>query len=308
MLLLQHQTTMLLAVDPQLSLTDVYNGLITLSTASKRVLGSDDDHAALPALIAKEITAMAGLADLLLDGPFSTCISHITRTILHIHTEDLLNSSGGDGCSMYAVDVAAQLSMFAEGVIPALARSRSLGQRTLRLARSVLDFFVRHVTLVFPLDDAVRDRIATDMARIEQAVETLCPLRLLGDSYRAIRALRLVLFMSNEELASASASPDALDTLSCIAPSAVALHILSRCCDEDLSHPHRRQDMSPAAYSDWLDMHSEEDVWGSVQDSVKSYEAKRDTSVPPCAPYTAIVSLAEPLQTMWTAAHRDEEW
>jgi conserved oligomeric Golgi complex subunit 5 len=301
-----------LAIVSDWHLTDIYNGLVTLSTASRRVLGSDDDHASLPPSIAKEVAAMSGLADMLLKGMFATCASHIKRTLLGIHTEDMDTSGGLDGCSTYAIDMTTQVSMFADGLIPVLARSRNLSKLTLRLARSVLDSFVRQATLVFPFQDSVRGRIATDMARIELAVESLCPVRMLGESYTAIRALRRVLFMTDDELSSAPSLPDFLETVTCITPSAVAHHILSRCSDDTLLHPHRRQNISPADYSLWLDSNSEDDAWAAVQDSIKAHESCRDVSAPPCPQYTALKALSRcssgPLRDQRTAARPGEEW
>jgi hypothetical protein len=230
------------------------------------------------------------------------------RALDHIHTEDLAGHSGtDDGCSIYAVDLTAQLSMFADGVVLVLARSRSLGQFTLKLAHCVLDLFVQHATLAFPLPLPARQRLATDMARIELAVESLCPVRMLGRSYLAIRALRRMMFLTDEELVSAETGPaDLLDTLASLAPSAVAHHLFSRSKDADFLHPHRLHGVAPPKYLAWLDEHSEDEAWGAVEEAVKAYEA---AGVPtPCLEYAALKSLGPELRKRWAALSVANDW
>jgi hypothetical protein len=285
-------------------LARLYNGLVTLTAAARRVLGSDDSGAGPPPpAVQAEVAAMAALADRLLEGPFATCTARVARAIEHIHTEDLTCHPGSDdGCSIYAVDVTAQLSMFADGVVLVLARSRTLGQFTLTLAHRVLDLFVQHATLAFPLPERARLRLATDMARIELAAESLCPVRLLGGSYLALRALRRIVFMTEDELA----GRDALDTLACLAPSAVAHHLFSRAKDASFLHPHRRQDVAPGAYSTWLDAHSEDEAWAAVEEAVALYEATAPSS--PCAQYKALTAVAPALRDRWAALRAADKW
>lgn len=280
-------------------LARLYNGLVTLCKASKRALGSDESGSGpLPPSIQREVNEMTAFADELLAQPFAKCSARILRAIEHIHTEDLTCHSGSDdGCSIYAVDLTAQLSMFADGVVLLLARSRSLGQATLTLAHRVLDLFVLHATLAFPLPVAARQRLATDMARVELAVESLCPVRMLGRSYLAIRALRRLVFMTDEELSVEPSAPETLDVLADLPPSTVAHHLFARSKDADFLHPHRRQDVAPPEYAAWLNEHSEEEAWAAVEDAVKSYEAMSGSN--PCSEFAALKALSAPLRERW---------
>lgn len=292
-------------------LTRLHNGLVTLSTAAKRVLGADEEGAGpLPPQIAKEVTGMGQLADTLLQTPFAMCTARVARAIENIHTEDLTCDPGSDdGCSIYAMDVTAQLSMFASGVVLALARSRSLGQCTLTLAHRVLNLFVTHATLAYPLNEAARMRLATDMARVELAVESLCPVRMLGKSYLQIRALRQLVFVTDEELCSDPPLEETLAIARNLHPSAVAHHIFSRSRDTSFLHPHRRQNSPPREYAAWLDGHSEEDAWASVEKALEAYENAEDTKKGDwCGQYVALKALSGPLRESWTASRASEHW
>jgi hypothetical protein len=290
----------------------VYNGLIALINAAKRLLGIDEDGSGkLPTPIANEVSSLYKLSDVLLDGPFSACSIHVTRAIQRIHTEDLTSSRGvEDGCSLYAVDVGAQLSMFSDGAIQKIARSRSLGVATKKLGCHVLDVFVQHASLAFPLPEAARFRLATDMARIELAVESLCPVRSLGESYLAIRSMRNLVIFSDDDLV--SSTPSTVCTLSHLRPSFVAYHLFSRSSDAMLEHPHRRDNLTPAEFVDWLGAHSEDEAWYGVQKSVQNYEASLDPAIASrtivCAQYQALNSLSVTLRKDWSKGQARRNW
>ena len=74
-----------------------------------------------------------------------------------------------------------------------------------RLASRTLRFFVRHVALVRPLSEAGKLRLARDMGELEFAVgQHLMPMHALGDAYRALRALRPLLFAETEGIPASS--------------------------------------------------------------------------------------------------------
>lgn len=252
-------------------LTTIYNGMVTLASSASRVLGAREDGSGpIPEPIAKELSTLRKFTDLLLDGPFSTCKSNICSVMRRMHTEDLEGDVGDDGCSVYVLDIAAQLSMFADGIIPGLCRSRTLGANTLSLARWVLDTFAEHVALVFPQSQGAKMRLSTDMARIELAVESLCTARLLGKSYRALRALRRAILLPTEALQTAETG--ILEEMKTLKPSTLSHLILGRTSDEKLKQPHRRREMSPAEYVAWIESHSEDEAWAEVETSLKLFK------------------------------------
>ncbi|CDF39702.1 unnamed protein product [Chondrus crispus] len=277
-------------------LTGLYNGMVTLAVSASRILGERDDGSGpIPEPISKELGTLKHLCDLLLDGPFSTCRSNIRKVLLRMHTEDLTGEVGDDGCSVYVLDISSQISMFADGIIPGLTRSRSLGKFTLDLAKWVLDAFAQSVALVFPQTELVRLRLSTDMARIELAVESLCAARLLGKSYQCIRALRTTMMLKTEALH--QNDEELFDQLNALRPSTLAHLLLARSSEGGLKQPHRRQDISPSEYASWLESHTEEEAWEQVELSLEEYrttELKPGSA--PCPEYKAVTSLCKKLR------------
>lgn len=272
-------------------LTGLYNGMVTLSISASRVLGEREDGSGpIPPPIAKELATLSTLCDLLLDGPFSTCRRNIRTVLQRMHTEDLAGEVGEDGCSVYALDISSQISMFADGIIFGLARSRSLGKFTLDLAKWVLESFVQNVALVFPQSEAAKVRLSTDMAMVESAVEALCPARLLGKSYQSLRALRTSILLPTETLL--DAGNELYSQLRSLSPTTIAHLMLARSSDVNLKHPHRRQNMREDEYVSWMESHSADEAWEAVGKSMELYEKSTDTdNAPLLEEYQAIRNL-----------------
>ncbi|KAI0557840.1 Golgi transport complex subunit 5 [Gracilaria domingensis] len=279
-------------------LTSLYNGMVSLSTSASRSLGErEDGSGAIPVPIEKELKQLSRMSDLLLEGLFSTCKNNIRKVLERMHTEDLEGVVGDDGCSVYVLDITAQISMFAEGIIPGLGRSRSLGNQTLGLAKWALDSFSRHVGLVFPQSESAKIRLSTDTARLELAVESLCSARLLGSSYKALRALRSSILLDTEEFMNADdAVVRQIRDLPC---STLAHVLLGRSNEDTLKQPHRRRGMKAGEYVEWMNHNTEEALWNDVKISLNEYKRV----APPeedslCPEYRAVTSICEKLAAM----------
>jgi hypothetical protein len=143
------------------------------------------------------------------------------------------------------------------------------------LASRVLTQYVRHASLLRPLSEAGRLRLATDMAELELALAAVAPVESVGAPYRALRALRPLLFLETPAVA---ASPLVEE----LPRSVVLHHLLSRAPPEVLS-PHVRAGLTPAKYAAWLASASEADVWRGVAASLDA--------APTCAGDAAVVAL-----------------
>lgn len=276
-------------------LTGLYNGMITLSISATRVLGENQDGSGpVPGAIKKELENLTRLCDLLLDGPFATCRRNIENVLKRMHTEDLRGEVGEDGCSVYVLDISSQVSMFADGVISGLARSRSLGRCTLELAKWIMSSFSENVALVFPQSDVAKIRLSTDMARLELAVEALCPARLLGEPYRTLRALRSCILIDNEMLC--DANEELYEEIQTLGRVKLGHLILGRSENKNLRLPHRRMGMLPEDYVKWMESHTEQEAWERILESKNMYKkAQESGNEPISAEYTTLLKLSKSL-------------
>ena len=127
-----------------------------------------------------------------------------------------------------------------------------------KMASRCLVFFVRHSSMTRPMTEGGILRLTRDMAELELCVsQNIYPVEQLGPPYRALRALRPLIFL---ELPAISESP-LLQEL----PLHVVLHHLTARATKDLQMPYERMNLMPAQYSLWLDGHDEVDAWKGVK-------------------------------------------
>ncbi|CAI7740221.1 unnamed protein product [Closterium sp. NIES-53] len=209
----------------------------------------------------------------------SPYMENTIRAITHFHNEFLSKLLLPDSSSTSSSAAAPASSIFAASLSGAagsgpLSPSTALPPATVsepvaqslakRLASRTLLFFVRHASLVRPLSEAGRLRLARDMGELEFAVgQHLFPTHALGASYRALRAFRPLLFVDLEKIPTSSLLQD-------LPPSVVLHHLFSRAPPELLS-PFTRIQQPPARYSLWLDQHSQQQAWQGIKASVDDY-------------------------------------
>lgn len=113
---------------------------------------------------------------------------------------------------------------------------------------------MRHTTLIRPIDNNGKLRLAADYAQLEMALGPLCQkLGDLGKPYRALRAFKTMLFQTPEEISESS-------TVGKLIPYSVVLHFLiSGYGPLELKLPHDVRGWSLSRYTTWMDDHSEKE-------------------------------------------------
>ncbi|CAL1534536.1 unnamed protein product [Lymnaea stagnalis] len=134
------------------------------------------------------------------------------------------------------------------------------------IACRCVELFVRHASLVRPLGEGGKLRLAADFAQMELAISPLCRRPAdLGKSYRLLRAFRPLLFQTVEHV---SLSP----ALGEIIPYSIALQFLFARAPPELKSPHQVSDWSVSRYSQWLDDHpAESDRLKIIKGSLEAY-------------------------------------
>ncbi|PIN25630.1 putative Golgi transport complex 1 protein [Handroanthus impetiginosus] len=186
--------------------------------------------------------------DAAMDNNASPYMEELQKSILHFRTEflsRLLPSSGA-------------ISSGTESICTRLVRS---------MASRVLIFFIRHASLVRPLSESGKLRMARDMAELELTVaQNLFPVEQLGPPYRALRAFRPVIFLETSQLESSPLLQD-------LPPSVILHHLYSRGPD-DLQSPLQRNKLTPLQYSLWMDSQGEDQIWKGIKATLDDYAAK----------------------------------
>ncbi|ETI56575.1 hypothetical protein F441_00912 [Phytophthora nicotianae CJ01A1] len=109
----------------------------------------------------------------------------------------------------------------------------------------LISVFIRHASLLRPLTENGKLRLANDMAQLELRLEHIVPLRNIGAAYEELRAFRHMIFLDNSEILRDT-------TIDKIRPSNVWHHLTSRAPPE-LQLPHQMKHWTASKYIEWLD-------------------------------------------------------
>lgn len=213
---------------------------------------------------------------------FNSMLERLQSCILQIHDQNFgaigMDSSMDNNSSPYMEELQKCILHFRREFLSKLlpsssnaTSSTSLENICTRLARSmasrVLIFFIRHASLVRPLSEAGKLRMARDMAELELAVgQNLFPVEQLGAPYRALRAFRPVIFLETSQL---EGSPLLQDL-----PVSVILHHLYSRGPEELQSPMQRNRLTPMQYSLWMDSQGEEQIWKGIKATLDDYDVE----------------------------------
>ncbi|KAJ3067856.1 Conserved oligomeric Golgi complex subunit [Podochytrium sp. JEL0797] len=193
-------------------------------------------------------------------------IAGITRdmelTIVKIHREDFNRSSraaqADQSLSQYVIDVGAKLRWTQREIMNRLQCGEDTKEWYKSVGTRLTDFFLRQASLIRPLNtEQGKLKLTTDMTQLEFALnQWVAPTGLkldaaMGASYKALRAFRQLLFL---DLSQVSAMHHTADIPRVI----VAHHLIVRA--HPLIHlPVTAFGWTELAYSDWMDVHTEEE-------------------------------------------------
>ncbi|XP_044502086.1 conserved oligomeric Golgi complex subunit 5-like [Mangifera indica] len=212
---------------------------------------------------------------------FQAMIDRLESCILQIHDQNFgvlgMDAAMDNNASLYMEELQKCIlhfrKEFLSRLLPSSANATTAGTETIctRLVRSmasrVLIFFIRHASLVRPLSESGKLRLARDMAELELAVgQNLFPVEQLGAPYRALRAFRPLIFLETSQL---GASPLLQD----LPPSVILHHLYSRAPDE-LQSPLQRNKLTHVQYSLWLDSQGEDQIWKGIKATLDDYAVK----------------------------------
>ncbi|KAF5731334.1 hypothetical protein HS088_TW18G00011 [Tripterygium wilfordii] len=244
-------------------------------------------------VLSPALGAIYGVACDSVTSLFQAMIDRLESCILLIHEQNFgVLAAMDNNASHYMEELQKCIlhfrSEFLSRMLPSSTTATSTGTETIctRLVRSmasrVLIFFIRHASLVRPLSESGKLRLARDMAELELAVgQNLFPVEQLGAPYRALRAFRPLIFMETSQLGE---SPPLLQDL----PLSVILHHLYSRGPDELQSPLQRNKLTPLQYSLWLDSQGEDQIWKGIKATLDDYAAmvrtRRDKEFSPVYP------------------------
>ncbi|XP_042191075.1 conserved oligomeric Golgi complex subunit 5 [Callorhinchus milii] len=200
----------------------------------------------------------------------------IEAIIITMHLEDFAGPLSGKPevpCSLYMKELQGFVARIMNDYFRTFECVDFIYDSTETIAQRAIQVFIRNATLLRPLGEGGKMRLAADFAQMELAVGPLCRrVSDLGKSYRLLRSFRPLLFQTSEHMANSPAVGD-------IVPYSSILHFLFTRAPPELKSPHQRAEWSVARYSQWLDDHpAEKDrlvlIRGALEAYVQSVRAR----------------------------------
>lgn len=199
----------------------------------------------------------------------------IESILLTMHDEDFSVSTPTEGsamstqpapCSLYMKELQDFVARVRNDYLSQYKSTDFIKDNVRRVACRTIELFVRHVSLVRPLSEGGKRRLAADFAQMELCLRPLCSqLNSLGHHYRMLRAFKPLLFQTSEHVINSPALGNAL-------PYSTVLHFLFSKAPSEFRSPHQTVGWSRANYSTWLDNHpSELDRLEFIHGAVESY-------------------------------------
>ncbi|XP_067860966.1 conserved oligomeric Golgi complex subunit 5 isoform X2 [Heptranchias perlo] len=210
----------------------------------------------------------------------------VEAIIITMHQEDFAGPLSGKPevpCSLYMKELQGFISRIMSDYFKNFECVDFIYDSTETIAQRAIQLFIRNASLLRPLGEGGKMRLAADFAQMELAVAPLCRrVSDLGKSYRLLRSFRPLLFQTSEHIANSPAAGD-------IIPYSTILHFLFTRAPPDLKSPHQRAEWSIARYSQWFDDHpSEKDrlilIRGALEAYVQSVRAREGKEFAPVYP------------------------
>lgn len=255
---------------PLLRNASLYLCLRHLHTSLAALLPSLPPAAAEP--LAEPLAALDALAAALVRPLFTRATRLLERSLLQLHLQldAALPRPAAPGAALaspYVQAVAALVAHLTGTVLPPFGHT----PQAAALRSRAVQLFTRHAALVRAWSEETRLRCAADISQMELALAPLPgPARHAqpdapapAEWHAPLRALKQLLFLDDAQIA-------AFPLLPVLPPAVALLHLFSR-APPQLAAPPAALGLSVAQFSDWLDEHTDEELWALVARLLDEY-------------------------------------
>uniref|UniRef100_A0A8C9IV80 Conserved oligomeric Golgi complex subunit 5 n=1 Tax=Piliocolobus tephrosceles TaxID=591936 RepID=A0A8C9IV80_9PRIM len=267
----------------------VVNSLYKLHQSVTKVVSSQSSFP--PAAEQTVISALKAIHALMENAvqPLLTSVGDaIEAIIITMHQEDFSGSLSSSGkpdvpCSLYMKELQGFIARVMSDYFKQFECLEFVFDNTEAIAQRAIELFIRHASLIRPLGEGGKMRLAADFAQMELAVGPFCRrVSDLGKSYRMLRSFRPLLFQASEHVASSPALGDVI-------PFSIIIQFLFTRAPAELKSPFQRAEWSHARFSQWLDDHpSEKDrlllIRGALEAYVQSVRSREGKEFAPVYP------------------------
>ncbi|OCT89130.1 conserved oligomeric Golgi complex subunit 5 [Xenopus laevis] len=267
----------------------VVNSLYRLHQSIRKVISGQSSLAtSAEQIISSALKIIFNLMGNAVQPLLNSVADSVEAIIITMHQEDFAGNLSNTGkpdvpCSLYMKELQGFIARVMSDYFRHFECLDFVYDNTEAIAQRAIEVFIRNASLLRPLGEGGKMRLAADFAQMELAVAPLCRrVADLGKSYRLLRSFRPLLFQTSEHIASSSSVGDLI-------PYSVILQFLFTRAPPDLKSPYQRAEWSIARYSQWLDDHPMEKdrlllIKGALEAYVQSVKARDGKEFAPVYP------------------------
>jgi len=219
--------------------------------------------------------------------------------ILKMHKEDFnLNSNininisaEGGQCSSYVIELSNYLKWLKREIFNKIKCSECK-EWIHTIAARILDFFIRQISIIKPLSENGKLKLASDITTMEFNLNQWfmdCGLKNENDIYiktQTIKAFKPLLFKNTELLT------DPFQTAHI--PLTILIHHIFTRAPAELMLPHQRFGWTGQHYSEWMDSHTEAELLELLSKCLEAYaEDQKNKGQDLCEEYAILIQLIQ---------------
>ncbi|ORZ19511.1 Golgi transport complex subunit 5-domain-containing protein [Absidia repens] len=227
--------------------------------------------------------------------------SDTTRVLLKIHQEDFsgqmrrnyTHDDDDESSSQYTKELAKHVRYYHTYILSRLSCGTEPKSWAKQIGKHILKVFVFQASLVRPLSEAGKLKLAGDMAEIEFTVSQItneygARIEDIGTEYKALRAFRPLLFLDSAQLTASHHTAG-------LPPITLVHHLVvrSQATAHPLTLPHVIYDLSRADYMEWMNAQSPKESLQLALDAITRGSKMPDSELQDISEYRFILAIVE---------------
>ncbi|KAI8097718.1 Golgi transport complex subunit 5-domain-containing protein [Halteromyces radiatus] len=225
----------------------------------------------------------------------------ITNVLLQIHQEDFSgqlrrpHDQDDESSSQYTKELAKHVRYYHTFILSRLSCGTEPKSWARQIGKHILKVFIFQASLVRPLNETGKLKLAGDMAEIEFTVSQIMSeygarIEDVGDEYKALRAFRPLLFLDSAQLTATHHTAG-------IPPIALIHHLVvrSQTTAHPLSLPHTVYDLSRPEYMKWMDAQTPKESVQLALDAIDRGSKMSEAELQEVPEYRFILNIANQL-------------
>ncbi|TPX61391.1 hypothetical protein SpCBS45565_g07276 [Spizellomyces sp. 'palustris'] len=236
----------------------------------------------------------------IVERSFKQITREMENVLMKMHREDFASRHASpsrgpveSSTSQYVVEFATRIRWLHRELLSKLQCGKESREWIRALGQRVVDFFLRHASLIRPSNEVIGRLLAGDMTQLEFVLSQWFGAmgmkleRDLGDSYRALRTFRHLPFLDLDQVRDLSRSQT-------LPPLILLQHLLAR-SRPSIPSPMLLYGWSATQYSEWLDLHSTQEAMQLLDRCLDSYadDMKRRGDRSLCPEFNAAKEIVE---------------